>query len=312
MGIRKKCVILNTNSKGGKAPAHWQKVESSLERQIGPLSVYVSKTTEESVNAIKKLIIRGERIFISAGGDGCVNLLINTIIANKNQEKLSDFTIGAVGLGSSNDYHKPFSDKFDNLPIRLNDANPLLRDVGKIVFKTEKEDNAVYFLISASIGLVAEGNANFNKGGRILNILKKFYTDLAIFWTFFQTLRSFRNVPLKLNIDDDEMIELQVSYLAISKTPYISGMFRFNDTISRDDGMFLVKILHSCTKMDLIRCMFKLMKGNEEGIPNLLTRYARRVVVSACDPFTFEFDGETQETRMVRFEMYEERVKECT
>jgi diacylglycerol kinase family enzyme len=309
----RKSVILNLNCKGGKGLKYWKKISPFLEKSYGPLSIHVSADKAKSIYTMKNLLFRGQRTFISAGGDGCVNLLINTIIANKKQIPLSDFTIGALGLGSSNDFHKPVVEKIQNVPVRLNDEKPILRDVGEIVYldKSNKQKK-IYFLISSSAGIVAEGNENFNQGGPFLNFLKKRFTQLAIFWTFFQTLRSFRNIPLKLKVDDKEVLNLDVSYLAVSKTPYISGMFHFDEMISRNDGRFLVKILHDCSRIDLIRCMLKLMNGREEGIPNLVTRFVKTLEVSSRDPFVLECDGETQTTTKSKFQMYKEMVKECT
>jgi len=313
MKNRTKSVILNLNCKGGKGLKYWKKISPFLEKSYGPLPIHMSADKAKSIHTMKNLLSQGQRTFISAGGDGCVNLLINTIIANKKQAPLSDFTIGALGLGSSNDYHKPFSEKIQNIPIRLNAAHPILRDVGEITYSNGKSNsNTTYFLISASAGIVAEGNANFNRGGLILNLLKKRCTQLAIFWTFFQTLRSFRNVPIELKVDGREVLRLNVSYLAVSKTPYISGMFHFDEMIYRNDGQFLVKILHNCSRMDLIRCMFKLMNGREEGIPNLVTRFVKTLEVSSPDPYTLECDGEIHSTTKAKFQMYKERIKECT
>lgn len=309
-----KSVILNLNCKGGKGLKYWKKISPSLKKAYGPLSIHMSADKTKSIHTMKNLLSRGQRTFISAGGDGCVNLLINSIIANKKQTPLSDFTVGALGLGSSNDYHKPISEKIRNVPIRVDDRNPILRDVGEITYRNGKDNHrkTTYFLISASAGIVAEGNENFNHGGPILNLLKKRFTQLAIFWTFFQTLRFFRNIPMKLRVDDREALDLDVSYLAVSKTPYISGMFHFDEKISRNDGKFLVKILHDCSKMDLIRCMLKLMNGREKGIPNLVTRFVRTLKVISPAPFVLECDGETQTTTEAKFQMYEEKIKECT
>ena len=313
MENRKKSVILNSNCKGGKGLEYWTKVYPSLEKLYGPFDVHVSCDKRKSQNIIKKLIEQGERTFVSAGGDGCMNLLINSIIAHKKQTPLSEFTIGAVGLGSSNDYHKPFTEKVQNIPVRLNDDNPVLRDVGEIVYSNgSSEHKRTYFLISSSTGIVAEGNENFNRGGAILSFLKKTSTDLAIIWAFFQTLRKFENVPFEVKLDDEDVFNFYTSYLAVSKTQYISGMFHFDEDIQRDDGKFMLKILHDYTKMDLIKSLFSLSMGNERGLHDIFSRSVKALEVSSVVPFTLECDGETLTARRVKFQIYEERIRECT
>lgn len=313
MENRKKSVILNANCKGGKGLEYWKKVYPSLEESYGPFEVHVSCDKGKSQNIIKQLIEQGERTFVSAGGDGCMNLLINSIIAHKKQIPLSEFTIGAVGLGSSNDYHKPFTKKVQNIPVRLDNDQSILRDVGEIIYSNGiGEQERTYFLISSSTGIVAEGNENFNREGAILRFLKKTSTDLAIMWAFFQTLRKFENIPLEVKLDDEEVFNFCTSYLAVSKTPYISGMFHFDEDIRRDDGKFMVKILHDYTKMDLIRSLYSLSSGNEGRLLNIFSRSVKSLQVSSPVPFTLECDGETLTACRVQFRIYEERIKECT
>jgi diacylglycerol kinase (ATP) len=311
MDQKNKNVILNANSKGGRGVLIWRKIQPVLQSRYGPFSVTISNEKEKSEKTILRLIRQGERVFIAAGGDGGVNHLVNTIIAQKKELPLSKFVIGALGLGSSNDFHKPFLEKVGKVPVRMNDTDPALRDVGEIVCRLGEKERSICFLVSASAGIVAEGNANFNRDGKVLNFLKKRSTDLAIFWTFFRTLRSFRNVPLTLVLDGRETFTLPVSYLAVSKTPYISGMIRFDEKVSRNDGRFMVKVLYDCTKWGQIRCLAKLTRGIEQGIPNLLTRFARTVEISAPHPFTLECDGETLETRHAFLRIFKEKIREC-
>lgn len=309
----RKSIILNSNCKGGRGLEYWGKISPYLEKRYGPFDTHISMDQAESRALIKNLIKQGERTFISVGGDGGINLIINCLIENKGRIPLSDFTIGAVGLGSSNDYHKPFAEMIQKVPVRLNTAVPILRDVGEIIYIDENStQNKTYFLISSSVGIVAEGNANFNKGGPMLTFFKKRTTDLAIFWTFFNTLRNFKNIPLEYLIDNSEIISLSTSYLAVSKTQFISGIFHFDEDIQRNDEKFMVKILYDYSKIGLINCLLNLSFGREKGLHNLLTRFVKTLEVSAPDPFILEYDGETLTTRKIKLQMYKQKIMECS
>ncbi|OVE80413.1 hypothetical protein BVY01_00335 [bacterium I07] len=305
-------VLVNANCRGGRGINVWSKIYRQLAALAGPFSVLVSKTPKESTEQICTAISNGVRSFVSAGGDGAINMLINAIFKCKGSTPLSDFMIGAVGLGSSNDYHKSDSPKLEDIPVRVNDENPILRDVGEFIYQTtDLKLRKAYFLISTSLGIVAEGNRVFNEGGPFLNLLKKTSTQAAIFWTFFRTLLKFNNIPLTIRLDQCETLKINVSYLAVSKTPYISGMFHFEDPVRRDDGSFMVKILSECSKLMLIKIMIKLMAGRENGIPNLITRHARTVEATAPAFITLEYDGETQPARRVAFHIHQEKIWEC-
>jgi len=313
MKTKKMIIILNSNCKGGRGLEYWNKLSPSLEEKFGPLNTYITSNQNEAEQLINGLVKQGERIFIAAGGDGGLNLLINSIINSKGQLPLSEFTIGAVGLGSSNDYHKPFTQVINKIPVRINRDSTIMRDVGEILYFDENDNqNKVYFIISSSVGIVAEGNENFNKAGPFLDFLKKRNTNLAIFLTFFQTLRHFQNVYLEYKINNIEILNLHTSYLAVSKTPFISGMFHFDENIQRNDGKFMVKILHDYSKIKLIRCLRQLSSGNEKKLENIESRIAEEIQVSSKFPFILEFDGEILTTRKAQIRIFKEKIKECT
>ncbi|MCK4804589.1 MAG: hypothetical protein KAT88_08520 [Spirochaetes bacterium] len=306
-------VIVNAYCKGGKGIDFWKKISPSLEARFGPFNVYFSRDKHSAKQLIKNLVEKGDRIFISAGGDGGINLLINTIIENKGENPLSEFTLGAVGLGSSNDFHKPIKEKIQGVPVRLNDTKSILRDVGEVYYTDQNgQQREKYFLVSASAGIVARGNQHFNSGGLIINLIKKRSTNLAIIYTFFKTLLSYQNIPFELILDDIERLQHNTSYLAISKTPYISGFIHFNEDVPKDNGNFMVKILYDYSKMGLVRGFVKLSKGKEKALSNIITRSVKKIKVCSSVPFVLEYDGETQITVGARFQMYKEKINECT
>lgn len=53
---------------------------------------------------------------IAVGGDGTVNLLAQALLESVEWREIS---LGALGTGSSNDFHKPRRKRFHGLPARL-------------------------------------------------------------------------------------------------------------------------------------------------------------------------------------------------
>ena len=48
--------------------------------------------------------------------------------------------LGAIGLGSSNDFHKPFKQNNKNVPIRLNFTEAIPHDLGEVVYANNKDE----------------------------------------------------------------------------------------------------------------------------------------------------------------------------
>src|ERR1035437_1805055 len=146
-------VILNPNAHGGRAVELWNRVARCV-----PGSVMA----DGAPAAIAHAIALGERIFIAAGGDGTVNALLNAIVEAKGALPLDAFTLGAVGLGSSKDFPKPFARVENGIPLKVDDARTTPRDVGLI----RSENGARYFLIGASFGAAAAGRSEERRVGK--------------------------------------------------------------------------------------------------------------------------------------------------
>jgi len=307
--MEKTFAIVNGNSSACKGKEIWDKIFPDLEKEYGPIDVFISYSLEESELVLQQKIESGVRNFIAAGGDGAVNFVLNTIIQNKKNIPLNHFTIGAVGLGSSNDFHKPFKTKIQKIPVRVNFASSHLRDVASVKYRDlQGKTQTHYFLVSSSVGIVADANKNFNRNSKFLNFLKRNSTDLAILYAFFYTLKRYKNFPIKIKFDGKEGV-YHVSYLAISKTRHISGMFHFKDDIETDDGQLLVKLLHNYSKAKLIWAMLKFAFGKENGLTNLKTTILTNISMVSEDYFIFEMDGETVECDRVDITVYKEKIK---
>ena len=292
--------------------SRWQILKPELDTLFGPLRVYTPNGKEEFSNLIRRLIERGERCFAAASGDGGMNLLINSIVRYRGVIPLREFVIGGVGLGSSNDYYKPVTRKIFNMPVRLDTKSARLRDVGEVEYLDEQNCiHTTYFLTSASIGIVAEGNALFNRRSRISDLLGKISFNLVVLWIFLRTLLRFEGLPLCIAFDSGEIINMKTTCLCISKTPYISGNFRFNENVSRNGGIFLIKIIPECGRMNTIRTLFHLGRGAENRIGTIITRFAGEVKIGSPASFTLEIDGETLVACSARFRIYEEGIREC-
>ncbi len=100
-------VILNPKAGGGTALARWRRIEPRVRERIGEYTFTVAESEAMVEETVAEALERGEREFVAAGGDGMVNLVMSAILAAAPPGVLATVRLGAVGLGSSNDFHKP-------------------------------------------------------------------------------------------------------------------------------------------------------------------------------------------------------------
>ena len=133
-------------------------------------------------------------LIVSAGGDGSVHYLVNHLLKD-GKEYASNVTLGAIGLGSSNDFLKPFGEKIKGIPVRINySKGTLLHDTGMVTYMDDANlEQRKFFIVNASVGVTAKANWNFNNPDYFLRFLKKQKTSSTIVYADNTNVRKHSN-----------------------------------------------------------------------------------------------------------------------
>ena len=290
-------VVLNPRAHGGEALERWKRVAH-----------LVPATVEEGdcKTAVARAIGDGCREFVAAGGDGTLNLLVNAILECRGERPLAEFTIGAVGLGSSNDFHKPFIRMEGGIPLRIDASRSAPHDVGEVTYDGARR----HFLVGVGFGAIAEGNALFNAGGGVLGWLKRRWTGGAIAWAAARAMLQHRNVAARLDAGPKSVID-GFSNAAITKGRYLSGTLHFDTGVERDDGLLAVNVLAPMGRLRLVEAFFQLQRGRFGGLPGRIVAQSPEVRIEADRPIAAEIDGEIVEARVFEIRVLPEKIRVC-
>jgi len=302
-------VLLNPAAGGRRGLARWRRAEGAVAAACEPRVVQTDLAGAWRC-AVRDAIAHGTRFFIAAGGDGTVSALADELARARGRVRLGDLTLGAVGLGSSNDFHKPYGRTVGGVPVRL-DASDERRDV--CVARYTAPDGTAHdrcFVISASVGVVAEANAFFNGGDGSERWLRGRWTGGAILYAALHTIGAWRNLALRLRCADGTR-RTEVTSLSVSKTPFVSGMFRYDRSVAPDDGLLAVHLCEGMSRDEALRALVDLARGRFAGRPKRRYWNSRRVAVAAPGPVALELDGEVVQARRVVFGVLREQVRVC-
>ena len=304
--------LVNPYAGAGGGLTRWQRIEPLVREQFGDLTTIILDGPRTVARAIRDAMRLGDTRIVAAGGDGTVNTVVHELLSGP-PEYASACVLGAIGLGSSNDFHKPFaaSGMVGGLPARLNFAAATRCDAGRIRLTLHGATTTRHFILNASAGITAEGNRRFNHPGPVLGLLKKISVRTAIAYAAITSLAGYKNIPVRLTIPGSGTIMLSLTNLGIVKTPYFSGDLHYD--IARDYTNGRLGVV-TCEKMNIPQrfILFRaLTRGTIAHLEHVRSWSVPEAVLSAARPLPIEFDGEIALAETAHFSVLPQALRVC-
>ena len=103
--MRRALVILNPRARRGAAARDYDRVRAEVETGFRVRDALLD-SAGEWLRALDRARREGVERVVAVGGDGTVHAVANAILGD-GSGAWDGVTLGAVGVGSSNDFHKP-------------------------------------------------------------------------------------------------------------------------------------------------------------------------------------------------------------
>lgn len=310
MSVNLKAIILvNLDSNNKKAVKKWHAIADKVLSKFPPGTKVISYHIPYDIKQCLHDQIINEKVncVISAGGDGSANIILNELVHLQNNNRF-EFTMGFIGLGSSNDILKPCEIIFDGIRVKINLNKIIKADLGVASF-IDQDDNPIkrLFLANSSIGVGASANLLFNQENYVIRFLKSRWLNLAITYVTIKSILNFRNYPIELRYNNKKR-NLMVSHMSIIKNPYISGDLKFDQEIAPDDGKLGLNICENMSKLELIRVMTDLKKGKFSGKPKRHSCFIKELQIKSNGLIPIELDGEIELTKEINYTIYPKAI----
>lgn len=306
-------IIANTAANGGNAAKRWRAVQAALQRSGFDFQSGESQTLEQGKAVLEQALESGAECIIAAGGDGTLNAVLNELIDSQTDTLKSDVILGAIGLGSSNDFQKPFEEgqNLAGCPSRIAKDRARHVDIGKAVYIDEfDKEQTSYFLLNGSVGFVAEGNAFFNTSDAV-SFLKRFHVEVAIIYTALANLMQFEPIKVKLKVDDDFEKELKLASVSVLNKRHLAGGMYYDTPVEMDDGFFDINFWGDMNRAEIFKTLVNLYQGKFLGKPKTDHMRGKHVEIVPAKPSHLELDGEVRLIKRAELSVLPKFIRLC-
>jgi diacylglycerol kinase family enzyme len=305
-------IMVNAQASGGRARRRWEHVRRDMDASGAAATAFLPRTGAELDEIVRLRLVRGEDTFIAGGGDGTVNRMVNTLAGLVGPQSLSRLAIGALGLGSSNDFHKPFrsSSTMHGTPAAIDPSGARSRDAVCVTITHDGSTHTRWFLLNGGFGFTASANALFNGSEPATRLLKRVSTTAAIIVAILRTLYRMEDRRLMLASPAGTATSLPVTNLAVLKSRWVSGSLAFPEAWTAD-GMLGIVLLTRARRIQVVRFLADLLRGRcrtSEYCRHFLTQ---SLAVSSPVPLALELDGEIEYGSRFVFHVHRNLLKVC-
>ncbi|MFJ4723284.1 diacylglycerol kinase [Streptomyces luteogriseus] len=218
----------------------------------------------------------GTGALIAVGGDGMAALALRAVAGTRTP-------LGLVAVGTGNDFARALG-----LPVREPAAaGRMIADALKCGRLRDIDLGRVgdrWFGTVLASGFDSRVN---DRGNRMRWPTGRLKYDLAMIGE----LAGFRPVPYRIRLDDDQVLEVEATLVAVGNGSSYGGGMRICPGADLTDGLFDVTVVGDCSRATLLRVFPRVYRGTHVDHPKVTVLRAARVEIAA-EGITGYADGE--------------------
>ncbi len=289
MNTVKTIFVVNPVSNNGRTRKNWQKTALALHSRGYEFQYILTAGPLDAIDITRKALQQGYELVVAVGGDGTINEVVNGFYLN-GQAINPNACLSAIPMGTGGDLTRilHFPHKLGEICRLLDDPQIQVCDLGKATFNNwDGEVCSRYFINTADIGLGADVcirvNRNSKAMGGFFSFLKAALTAIV----------EFRNHKLSISVDGKIAYNGESSLVYVGNGRFFGGGMMIAPCAELDDEWFDVVILKDFRKIELLRNLPLVYRGNHLNHPKIIMLRGREVEIRCETAACLEVDGET-------------------
>lgn len=280
--------IINPNAGNGKGKKDWSRILSLFERESIPIVSRFTRQKGQAMEFVRESIGSGFRKFISVGGDGTLNEVINGIFT---QELCSpkEIVTAMIPVGTGNDWGRMFGIPlvYEGSVGMIKENKQLLHDIGVISYHEGSQQHKRYFINIAGLGFEALVVSKTNRQKEKGKSSKAIY-----FYNLLSSLIAYRKTESDIIIDG-RILHSRVFSVNVGNGRYCGGGMRQTPDALPDDGLLDITVIKDMSRWEIIRSLKLLYDGTILSHPKVDGYRSDNLLVESVSPLYAQADGES-------------------
>jgi diacylglycerol kinase (ATP) len=284
-------LIYNPAAGRGRARRYVRDVEELLRARGARVDCEPSTGPDDLVRIAAESSRAGYDRVVVCGGDGTLNLAVREFDLEKG-------TLALIPLGSGDDFAK-----VTGIPRNVPGACDVVLN-GRVAEFDVAHANGLRYLGVAGLGFDSEVADYANRNAKFLR------GSLVYLYAIFRVLPKFTPRLVQIRSDNGTRSE-HIMFAAVGNTRQYGGGIRITPDARPDDGLLDLCIVHSTTRMQLLKTLPKAYTGAHVKSAFVETGRARAYHFDSEQPMAVYADGEPLTRTPVTFGLCPQRLKFC-
>lgn len=302
-------VVVNPEASIGKSGKDWPLIKQILIKEGVEFVDTLTEYPRHAIEIVRDAVVeKGFRKFISVGGDGTNNEIINGIFG-QSQVPTNEITMAVIPIGTGNDWCRTF-----DIPLEYDKAVKIIKaehvfahDVGKLTYYNDGNPQTRYFLNAAGTGLdemVCQSTNTMKqqgKGGTIRYLI-----------SLVKCMLKYKITHIQLTVDDELVFDDGILNLSIGNCRYNGGGMMTMPNAVPNDGLFDITVIKKVSMLKFAANVKNVYDGSFiKKIDEVKTFRGRKVKIVSFPPHSLkvETEGETLNNSPFDFEMLTKSIK---
>ena len=296
-------VVVNPKASVGKSGKDWPIIKQLLINEGIIFDDVLTEYPRHAIEIVRNAIVeKGYRKFISVGGDGTNNEIINGIFT-QDVVPTTDITMAALPIGTGNDWRRTFDIplEYDEVVKIIKASYTFAHDIGKLTYYNDGDPKTRYFLNAAGTGLdeMVCNTTNLmkhqGKGGTIRYLI-----------SVVKCLLKYKVTHVQIDVDGQQVFDDNILSLSVGNCRFNGGGMMMMPKAIPDDGLFDMTVIRKVSIFKFAANVKNIYDGSFiEKLKEVQIFRGKKIRIISIPPHSLmvETEGENLNNSPFDFEM---------